>query len=119
MTATNQNLSVYIGDYVEIEVPVRDEDFNPVKLEEVKARYKISSDPTNEPLIIKNNEPGGALFALTERDTLTLLVRIYPEDFNNINRPGTYYHEAEVMDECDRPFTVMTGRIKLLDTLIS
>jgi len=112
MTAKNQNAEVYAGDYVEIELPVRDPSGESISATGLTARYKATYASTTA--INKSPED---IDITTKDGTAYLKITLLPEDTENLP-PRAYYHEIEVVDSIERPFTVMTGTLIIRKTII-
>ena len=113
---TNQDITIYSGDYAELEVTVRDQDGNDVGAQGIIARYKVARHPKMQPMILKTLSDGVSVEEIDS--TLVIKIIINPED--TVNMPsGKYYHEIEIRDSNQRPFTVMTGAMTVMPTLIN
>lgn len=112
----NQNIVIYAGDYMELEVFVYDQDNNNVDAQGITATYKVAKHPKMQPVITKDmtNE-----LSINEIDgTLMIKIILNPADTVDMHG-GTYYHEIEVEDSNQRPFTIMTGTFEIIPTLIN
>ena len=118
MAATNQIASIHAADYRELEVTVRDPNGNAVTPQGLTAIYKVSRNlSSGNALIIKTVGDGITLETTGEDETMLIRIVLNPSDTAEV-RPGRYYHEIEVKDGSNRPFTVLTGELHITGTLI-
>lgn len=110
MTAINQNVEMYAGDHLDIEVLVRTTSGDPVTPGGMTARYKAGS------IIIKTL--GAGVITSVENDTMLLTVRLVPEDTIDPTRWRKHLHEVDITDAAGNTFTVMTGILTVLPTLM-
>lgn len=116
MTATNQNATVYAGDYLEIEVPVLDPSGGTISPAGMTARYKVGKNSASTEALI-SKDSGGGIVITTVDGTMFLTITLDPADTASLP-PRSYYHEVEVTDIGGRPFTVMIGHLEVVGTLI-
>lgn len=106
------------GDFLEIEVTVRNEAGSPVDISDCTSiRYAISAlskqqGPTGDALLTKSLGSG---VAITNGPAGIFIVTIDSGDTDAM--AGTYYHEAEIIDE-GKVSTVFTGTISIARQLL-
>lgn len=115
MASKNQNVTIYAGDYLDLEVLVTYADGEPLSTSNITAKYKVAKSVKDEPIITKGTNDGIVL--TTEDGTMLVTISIDSEDTEDL-KSYMYYHELELRDDTDRPFTVMTGKFIVLNTLI-
>ncbi len=118
MTATNQNASIHMGDAVTIEIPITSSVGEKIKKTIKSAKYKVASSVNTEAYVIKTTGPAQDIDIEKENNVPVLRIFLHPDDTLSLPRPGRYYHEAEITDDSNRPYTVMTGTLTVEGALI-
>lgn len=107
MAITNQDFTLYVGTEQPIVFTVEDA----VTLENctnIIWRMGYGSHPDTQILEVEMDDMDvdGNEFTVTLLDSQTSGLK-----------PGTYYHEARVIDENDKPRVVTTGAVTVIDSL--
>ena len=110
MAATNQNISVHAGDHLDIEVIVRAAAGEAVLPAGVTARYRAGD--------IISKTVGDGITISIEGDTMLLTIRLSPADTAAADRWQTYSHEVDITDAAGGTYTVLTGTLTVLPTLM-
>jgi len=137
MTAVNQDITLPAGDYREIEILVTKKDKTPIDPDNLSVSYSFSKSEKSASLFTKSSDNNdeivisttpytyqrrmdGNIMEVEEIQTQTMLVtiKILPDDTKDL-RGGFYYQEAEAFDTVnERPYTLMKGKVNLLNTII-
>ena len=119
MTAINQNITIYAGDYLEIEIPVLNPTGGSINPVGAAAKYMVAKDLSAPvPLISKHSGDGITVSTDGPGGTMLLTIVLEPDDTADMADWGSYYHEVEIRDSEDRPFTVMTGVLTVMPAII-
>jgi hypothetical protein len=119
MPATNQNLTVYAGNDVTINIPVLDDSGNKVDLSGATVRWWMgkSVTATGTSIFLEKISPATITIDIAT-DVDTAVIALHRADTKTI-KPGTYYHECEVVDSSGNVTTVTTGQFILKPVLIT
>lgn len=119
MPAVNQNFDHWRGDSKHISIPVKDEDGTAIDLTGGSARWWLgkSASATGSGVLVKKSS-GAGLTLSQVNGFWTALVVLDPEDTQAL-RPGSYYHELEIIDADGAVSTVTTGTVNIRPTMIT
>jgi len=108
MTEQSQDFEIWTGEYKEITIAVLDTAGNAADLTAATARWVLKKRPDGSmPALVSKSHEHGAEVLMPETDGK---VKIVLDSADTVDlAPGTYYHETEVLDSADRPFTPTVG----------
>ena len=110
MARIDQDFNMWIGDTKRVIFTVEDAD----SLVGSEIVWKLARSVKDEPVLIKTSENPEEI----ERDGNKFIVKIKPEDTEEVSTSGSYYHEAKVIDGDGNIHTVSVGRINFNPALI-
>ena len=108
MTEQSQDFEMWAGEYKEITIAVLDAAGNAADLTAATARWVLKKRPDGSmPALVSKSHEHGAEVLVPETEGKVKIV-LDSDDTADL-APGTYYHETEVLDSGDRPFTPTVG----------
>ncbi len=118
MTAINQDMTIYAGDHIIVEILVTKVDGSVVVPVNISARYSIARNNRSASLLTKSSDDDEIIFD-EEDGTMLAKVELEPDDTKDL-RSGYYYHELEIKDTNfdNKYYTVMTGKVEVKSTII-
>lgn len=120
MPATGQTIDHWCGDSRTITIPVLDAAGAAVNLAGATARWwmgKSASATGTNVYVQKATGSGITITSAGSPATYTLNITLAPADTAGL-KPGSYYHEAEVVDVSGNVATVTTGTFTLERDLV-
>jgi hypothetical protein len=118
MPAGGQNIECWRGNSLTIEIQVQaDKNGQPIDLSDVHARWcfarSAQAKAAGDIFVEKTNDAGGGITIAPQTDGYDwMFVTLNPADTGDVT-PGSYYHEAEVIDGSGNIFTIAVGKFKL------
>lgn len=109
MLAGNYNFTIDQGAHFERVVTIRNSDDELFDLTGYTARMQIRTEIDAEDTVIELTTENGGITLGDEEGTITLV--ILSEDTAEITSDGVY--DIEIIDETDRVFRVLKGKIRL------
>jgi hypothetical protein len=109
MTAKNQDVEIYQGDYTILEVTATDDDSLPITLSGVALTW-VLYNPVTETVTLTKTTPNEII--VTDSDAGEFQVIL--EETDTLNLRGLYKHECELEDSASRPYTLFEGQFKIL-----
>jgi hypothetical protein len=123
MPAGGQDLVLFRGNSCVIQIQVQaDKNGEPISLADVHARWcfarSAQAKVAGDIFVEKTNDPSGGITIAPQTDGFDwMFVSLNPADTGDV-APGTYYHEAEVIDGSGNIFTIAVGKFKLVAAVL-
>ncbi len=110
-----QNFGMSAGDAKDLDFTVTDQDAVKLDLTSAPIKWKVARDPYSSVLLSKSSTD---ITEITSTDLPNGIFTVFLKEADTLGLDGVFYHEAEIRDANDDPFTITKGHITLTRTLI-